>query len=142
MIRTAATTGGAEPAALDRRLAAAALAVALLAPDALVSHGPTLCLFRRATGLPCPTCGLTRSIHSAGRLRVRDSVAYHPLGIPALGAAALMATGRWRPSSGDPRPSPVLLAAAAVWLATWAIRVRSDRAAVTLPATAPSRPAG
>jgi len=45
------------------------------------SHGPA-CLFRAATGIPCPGCGLTRSLSSIWRGDVLLSVRFHPLGIP------------------------------------------------------------
>ena len=84
---------------LDRRIAAAAIALAVLAPSPLVDGLVPICPIRRATGLPCPTCGLTRSVRAASRLRLRESVTHHPFGIPALGAALVVAAGRWRPSS-------------------------------------------
>jgi hypothetical protein len=123
------TAGPIDPAALDRRLAGAAIAIVLLAPHTLVDGRRTICPIRRATGLPCPTCGLTRSVRAAGRLRLRESVTHHPLGIPALGAAALVASGRWRPSAVTGRPSPVVAAGVAVWVATWIVRLgRAARA--------------
>jgi hypothetical protein len=118
--------GPIDAAALDRRLAGAAIAIALLAPHALIDDRRTICPIRRATGLPCPTCGLTRSVHAAGRLRFRESVARHPLGIPALGAAALVASGLSRPSAAKGRPSPAVVAGVAVWVGTWLVRVRRE----------------
>lgn len=125
----AAGRGRSDPATLDRQLAAGALALALLAPRVLLDDGRTICPIRRATGLPCPTCGLTRSIHAAGRLRLRQSLAHHPLGIPVLGAALFFAAGRWRPSGPDERPSPTLLAGAVVWVTVWLVRLRMAAAA-------------
>jgi hypothetical protein len=38
------------------------------------------CWFHAATGLPCPGCGLTRSLSCALRGRFWDSWGYHPMG--------------------------------------------------------------
>lgn len=48
------------------------------------SNGPTLCLFRSFTGLPCPFCGTTRSI---GHILMGDfygAVYLNPLGYVGL----------------------------------------------------------
>ena len=42
--------------------------------------GPSICLFRRETGLDCPSCGLTRAFRAMGRLDVRAAIRYNPLG--------------------------------------------------------------
>lgn len=39
-----------------------------------------MCPFRRMTGLPCMTCGLTRAFHAISVGNMREAVAYHPLG--------------------------------------------------------------
>ncbi len=38
----------------------------------------TLCLFRNATGLPCPTCGTTRAVLAAADGRVLDAALFNP----------------------------------------------------------------
>jgi hypothetical protein len=45
-----------------------------------VHDGPVVCLFRRVTGLPCPSCGLTRSFCAMSHGDLRSAGAYHPLG--------------------------------------------------------------
>ena len=40
----------------------------------------SICFLRRATGLPCPTCGLTRSFYAMGRGAVGEAFEEHPLG--------------------------------------------------------------
>jgi len=40
----------------------------------------SICVLRRATGLPCPTCGLTRAFYAMGRGAVGEAFEAHPLG--------------------------------------------------------------
>jgi len=94
-------------------------------------EGLTLCTFRRATGLPCPTCGLTRSFCALGRGAVGDAFAQFPLG-PVLYAvlAAVMVRSGLIALTGRPRMErtarvlvrsiPVLAAAA---LVAWIVRL-------------------
>jgi hypothetical protein len=44
--------------------------------------GPILCPFRLMTGLPCPTCGLTRAFCFVAHGRVSESLAFHWFGVP------------------------------------------------------------
>jgi len=74
--------------------------LACLSPS--VGEGTTTCLLRRATGLPCATCGMTRSFCAIGRGEFGAAFAYHPLGpvlyaffaLVMLWSAAVAATGR------------------------------------------------
>ena len=45
---------------------------------------PSTCVFYHVTGLPCPTCGITRSVAALAHLDLHGSVAMHPFGIPAV----------------------------------------------------------
>jgi len=47
--------------------------------------GLTVCWIKAGTGLPCPGCGLTRSISCALRGMVLESWQYHPFGFLILG---------------------------------------------------------
>jgi hypothetical protein len=45
---------------------------------------PNVCIFLRTTGLPCPGCGLTRSIVAAAHGNMALSFSYHRLGLLIL----------------------------------------------------------
>jgi hypothetical protein len=104
-----------------RALLVAGLLIVRLLPHRMLDVDAGVCLFRRLTGRPCPTCGLTRSWSAATRLDVRESTAWHPLGIPALVGAVVLAT---TPPASLERPETRrwAAAAAAIWLAVWAVR--------------------
>jgi hypothetical protein len=58
-------------------------------------HQPfELCLLKRLTGLPCPTCGLTRGILALLHGRLTDAIAFNPLAFVILGVAAIGLLGR------------------------------------------------
>lgn len=48
------------------------------------------CPFRKYFGIPCPTCGLTRSIKSLFELDIKKSLEYHPMTIFILPAVILI----------------------------------------------------
>jgi hypothetical protein len=107
-----------------RALAAAALVGAAVLPDRVIRDGPVLCLFRRITGVPCPSCGLTRSWLAAGHGRPRDAVGFHPLGPVTMVVAAWLAMDpraeRRLTSTGN---GTIATAAVATWFATWLWRL-------------------
>lgn len=45
---------------------------------------PDICMFRAYTGLPCPGCGLTRSLIAAAHGKIRRSFSLHRLGFITL----------------------------------------------------------
>ena len=47
-------------------------------------NGVTVCWFKAATGIPCPGCGLTRSMSCALHGMLGESWNYHPLGMAVL----------------------------------------------------------
>ena len=126
-----------------RRLAGLALLVAWLIPVGGRDRGPVLCPFRRVTGLPCPTCGLTRSWNSALHGRLGESVAFHPLGPVTIVAAAAFAAGadEKAPELARRLRSPAVAGSlAAGWVAIWLIRLVTARRQRRLPAwTHPAR---
>lgn len=64
-----------------------ALCVVALALTFAKAHGRVVtppCLFRTTTGIPCPGCGLTRSVEAIWRGDWRASLRFHPAGLPAF----------------------------------------------------------
>jgi hypothetical protein len=57
------------------------LFAALTLPHGL---GVPLCWFQSSTGIPCPGCGLTRSVSCAMRGMLFESCRYHPMGLLVL----------------------------------------------------------
>ncbi len=70
-----------------------AAAFGALAPEDDLSFGPILCPFRLATSLPCPFCGMTRSMLALAQGDLGASMRFHPLG-PVLLVMAVF--GLWR----------------------------------------------
>jgi hypothetical protein len=112
-----------------QRLARAGVTAAFLAPPDVIEDGPVLCIFRRATGQPCPSCGLTRSWTAVAHGRLDDGFRMHPLGPPAFLGAVLLAVTPRRWLEGAPAyPSALLPAFVAVWIGVWLIRLLSGSA--------------
>ena len=111
-----------------RLLAALALLAALVIPDGALDHAPVTCPFRLLTGLPCPTCGLTRSWIALAHGDLSGSVSLHPLGPITVVAAVLFVLGvhaRYPAVAARLRSRPLLAAAAAVWIAVWLVRLQT-----------------
>lgn len=56
--------------------------------------GPSLCLFNKLAGFPCPTCGLTRSLYSLATGNLSQSVRFNPLGLPLACFITLWTLGK------------------------------------------------
>jgi hypothetical protein len=65
------------------------LFLALISPPH--GSGIALCWFQSATGLPCPGCGMTRSLSCGIRGMFAESWNYHPMGLFVLGLFLLTA---------------------------------------------------
>ena len=79
-------------------LLAGALLVALgIVAAALpgIENGPVACPFRAVTGLPCPTCGLTRAAHSLMRGDLDSALAVNPFDTIFLLVAVPLFAGLW-----------------------------------------------
>lgn len=55
---------------------------------------PNVCLLRQASGLPCPGCGLTRSLVAGVHADWAGSLAHHRLGLLVLGYLVLQSLTR------------------------------------------------
>jgi len=80
----------------SRAMQAAAIAAGLLAARIADPNRPLpfdVCAVKLLTGIPCPTCGLTRSLCHALRGDWAASLGYHPAGV--LLAAALIGWMVW-----------------------------------------------
>ncbi len=58
-------------------------------PDAILRAN--LCLFKLFTGLDCPFCGMTESVHLAARGKISASVLKHPMGAALLASIFVLA---------------------------------------------------
>ena len=93
----------------------------------------SICLLKRTTGIPCMTCGMTRSFCAISRGKFAEAVDFHPLGpvlyavfaVVMLRAAAMAVFGRtWLARAARVLiwSIPVLIAATIV---VWAVRLAS-----------------
>ena len=86
----------------------------------------TTCPFRLATGLPCPFCGVTRSLLALGGGDLAGSLAFSPLGpatlVAALAFLAAAAIASWR-SRPLRLPLPIVTAAGGAVLVAWMARL-------------------
>ena len=111
---------------LSAGAAAAILLAAVLPPGGLPIIG--ICWFHRLTGLPCPGCGLTRSICAIARGELSAAWSFNPFGFLFFAAAVycLIRPGLARLTPGldagvrsaVARPWPVLVLATAMWVFT------------------------
>ncbi|MCE9636078.1 MAG: DUF2752 domain-containing protein [Planctomycetes bacterium] len=88
-----------------------------------------MCAFKLWTGLPCPGCGMTRSVLHLAHGEMIESMRFHPLGIfvgafvvaMAFGAARSLITGRdpvweWFENRGTPVALGFVVALIGLWL--------------------------
>ncbi|MEA3054851.1 MAG: hypothetical protein QOD30_283 [Actinomycetota bacterium] len=79
----------------DQRVAAAGMLAAGALSPLWASHGGVPCPLRTTTGIPCPFCGMTRSVCAALTGHPRDSLLLNPLGIVAVVVAVWLVV-TWR----------------------------------------------
>ncbi len=65
----------------------------------------SICIFRRATGIPCPGCGLTRGFAALAKGHFGQAFEFHPFVYPiALEALAAWLAWGWFTFQGRPWP--------------------------------------
>lgn len=99
--------------------------VALRAIELAPGRERSWCVYRRATALPCPGCGLTRAVDRLAAGDLAGAVRAHPLG-PVLAAEAALVWLLWGAWAAGRRRAPapariegLALAHLAVLLAIW-----------------------
>lgn len=95
----------------------------------------TNCQFRELTGLSCPTCGMSRSLHEAAQLHFLKSLKFHGSGIFVFGGLIFLSawilseiiSGKklaWNLSSKAKKA--LLLTIMSIWLFSWLINIMRD----------------
>jgi len=114
-----------------RVLSACGLVLAAAIPPRVLDGTPTICPFRLITGLPCPACGLTRSVVSAMHGDALSSLETHPFGMVAIVVMIALAFGldhRFPAVTSALLRRSTLAVIAAIWVGSWIARL------VTAPA--------
>jgi hypothetical protein len=109
-----------------RILAAGALLAAFLIPTAFFDRGPSLDPFHFLTGIPSPSCGLTRSWSHLLHGDFSTGLAYHPLGPLTLAIAVLFVLGidrRCPRVDAAARSRPVMGALVVTFVGVWLVRL-------------------
>lgn len=105
-----------------RQLTALAIGASIVAPARLLRDSPTLCTFRRITGRPCPTCGMTRSWNALGRGHVGEAFHLHPFGPLAMGVALVAVVAPDILRDQRLRSPNVVIPLSVAWVGTWLVR--------------------
>jgi hypothetical protein len=115
-------------------LAAGGVLYVAVVPPAESSFLPK-CWLHSFTGLHCPGCGLTRSLHALLNGQVVQALAYHPLALLVLPYLFVVVTrGLWEWAWGTP-PRPARPRRTPRWLAvTFAVLVVAFAVARNIPA--------
>ncbi len=116
------------------RFLPALIAATILAAGALLPRGRPLgdvdlCAIKAATGVACPSCGITRSVVELAHGHLAESLAFHPLGPALCGALLAMLAYPFLPAGARARMfaltrgTSAAVACVAVIIATWLVRL-------------------
>ena len=109
-----------------RVLSACGLVLAAAVPAHSLDETPTICPFRLATGLPCPACGLTRSVVFAMHGDAPASLDLHPFGVVTVVLMVALAFGldrRFPAVTAAIMRRSTLAVIAAIWIGSWIARL-------------------
>ena len=83
------------------------------------------CPLRLATGVPCPTCGMTRALWAAARFDFSAAFRFHPLFwfVPPLVWYAFHMNQPWMGWAPKKARLPAVIAGCAAVAAVWAVRL-------------------
>ena len=112
------------PSQLVAAAAGAATAAAYALPNQL-ADGPVLCPVRHALGIPCPTCGMTRSVVATVHGDLAGAIEAHPFGPLLVLAVLLVVVLGWSRARqlATRVPTPVVLLTAAGWIGWYAAQI-------------------
>ncbi|HEX5097402.1 MAG TPA: DUF2752 domain-containing protein [Acidimicrobiia bacterium] len=105
-----------------RLLAAGMIAAGAVWP-LLPIHPPLLCPLRSATGIPCPFCGMTRSVVALLHGDVVASLRFNPGGIFIVALAIVLLAGPSWLKAINARYHPSVWLLVPVFVALWAYNI-------------------
>ncbi len=82
-----------------------------------------ICFFKLIYGIPCPGCGLTRSLTSLIRGNVLDAFHYHPMFPLVLAAPAAVLLRKHEPFRSLIKSQPFWISIIVLFLLQWAVRM-------------------
>lgn len=109
-----------------RVLSASGLVLAAVIPPSAFDDSLTICPFRLITGVPCPACGLVRSVVATMHGDAYDSLQLHPFGMVAVLVMITLALGldrRFPAVTAVVLKRSTLSVVAVLWLGSWVARL-------------------
>jgi len=100
----------------DLRIAVGGLIGVALVWPILPVHPGIACPLRSTTGIPCPFCGMTRSVVAAAHGHLVQSLSFNPLGIAILALAVVALVRPQILRNRMPRTWVLVLILGALWI--------------------------